>query len=119
MTPTHRAALALGGLLLASSLAQVSTAPATPATPSYRADIQPILDAQCAACHRPGGIAPFALQTYQDAAPRAALIAAVTGARIMPPWMPGGKTPPLKYARVLTDAQIKTLADWAASGARE
>ena len=86
--------------------------------PTYSADIQPIMQANCAGCHRSGGIAPFALQTYDDAASKAPLIAAVTGERRMPPWMPGGKTPPLKYARTLTDAQIEQIAAWVSGGAR-
>jgi hypothetical protein len=56
--------------------------------PTYNKDIAPILNAQCAICHRPGEVAPFSLLTYQDVAKRAGLIATVTAKRYMPPWLP-------------------------------
>ena len=48
------------------------------APPTYNKDIAPILNNQCALCHRPGEVAPFSLLNYQDAAKRAMLIANVT-----------------------------------------
>lgn len=87
------------------------------AAPTFTRDVQPIVQAQCVSCHRAGGIAPFALETYPQARAMAKAMAAATTARVMPPWMPGGKTPPLKYERKLTDAQIQTIAAWAAAGA--
>ena len=90
---------------------------AAPEVPTYWNDIQPLIAASCASCHRAGGIAPFALDSYAAAAPVAGLIAQVTQARIMPPWPPGSRTPRLKYDRSLTDAQIALLAAWAAAGA--
>lgn len=107
-------------LLLGLVLAQTPTSqPPVSQTPTYTREVQPILQAACVSCHRSGGIAPFSLETYQAAAPKASLIVNVTAQRQMPPWMPGGKTPPLKYARTLTDEQIRTLAAWAAAGAKE
>lgn len=90
-------------------------AAATPAT--FSRNVAPILYRQCAACHRPGGVAPFSLLTYRDAARRAALIAQVTATRYMPPWLPA--TPRFHGERKLTDAEIATLARWAAMGAPE
>ena len=40
----------------------------------------------CAACHRPGEVAPFSLLTYHDVKKRAKQIAEVTATRQMPPW---------------------------------
>jgi hypothetical protein len=82
---------------------------------TFSHDVAPILYRQCAACHRPGGVAPFSLLTYQDAAKRAPLIATVTGKRIMPPWLPAA--PHFRDERRLSDAEIATLARWAADGA--
>src|SRR5215203_3705963 len=65
------------------------TSPAAPATagaPTFNKDVAPILYENCASCHRAGEVAPFPLLTYDDAAKRARLIAAVTSARVMPPW---------------------------------
>lgn len=113
--------LTLGSLTLAAQTAPASSStppnPPTAETPTYQNDVQPILERQCQGCHRDGGIAPFSLEGYAQASQKAALIAAVTQARYMPPWMPGPKTPALKYERKLSDDEIKTLGAWAAAGA--
>ena len=36
------------------------------AAPTFHKDVQPIVQRSCGNCHVQGGIAPFALQTYQD-----------------------------------------------------
>jgi hypothetical protein len=84
-------------------------------TPTYSHDVAQILDRQCVSCHRPGGVAPFSLLTYQDAGKRAKLIATVTGKRYMPPWLPA--EPHFERERRLSDAEIQTLVRWAESGA--
>ena len=88
------------------------------AVPTFNKDIAPILYENCAACHRPGQVAPFSLLTYQDAARRAKLIASVTEKRYMPPWKaePG---PHFLNERRLSDDQIALIRDWAAQGAPE
>ena len=90
-------------------------AAAAPAT--FTRDVAPILYRQCAACHRPGGVAPFSLLTWQDASKRATLIAKVTASRYMPPWLPS--EPRFHDERRLTAAEIATIARWAAAGAPE
>ncbi|MGA2194874.1 MAG: cytochrome c, partial [Bryobacteraceae bacterium] len=87
------------------------------ASVTYSHDVAAILYRHCAACHRPGGVAPFSLLTYQDTAKRAALIATVTHNRSMPPWLPA--EPHFKDERRLSDAEIAALARWAAEGAPE
>lgn len=89
------------------------------APPTYNRDVAPILYRQCATCHRPGEVAPFSLLTYQDTAKRAALIAAVTQNRIMPPWKPEPGHGDFANARRLTDHEIETLRLWAKAGATE
>ena len=89
----------------------------TPVT--FSAEIAPILFERCGGCHRPQGAAPFSLLTYAAARPRARLIAAVTKARIMPPW----KSEP-GYGEFigqvhLTGAEIDLIGQWAAAGAPE
>src|ERR1035438_7146606 len=89
------------------------------AAPTYNKDIAPILNTQCALCHRPGEVAPFALLTYQDAAKRAALIASVTGKRFMPPWKPESGFGQFQHERRLTADQIALIDAWAKAGAPE
>lgn len=103
-------------LLAGGALAPRSSA----ADVTYSKDVAPILFANCAGCHRPGEVAPFSLLTYKDAAKRADQLAEVAHTRFMPPW----KAEPLEFGhfvgeRRLTDAQIKTIVDWAKAGAPE
>ncbi len=83
--------------------------------PTFAHDIAPILYINCVACHRPAGVAPFSLLTYQDTAKRAQLIASVTAKRYMPPWLPS--EPRFQHERKLTPEEIATLARWAEAGA--
>ncbi len=92
---------------------------ASAVSPTYNKDVAPILNTQCAECHRPGEVAPFSLLTYQDASKRASLIAAVTGKRFMPPWKPESGYGNFAHERRLSDAQIATIAAWAKAGAPE
>jgi len=87
--------------------------------PTFNHDVAPILYKNCSNCHRPGEVAPFALLTYQDAAKRAQQIAAITQARVMPPWKAAPGYGDFLDVRRLTDEQIATIRAWAAHGAPE
>ncbi len=88
--------------------------------PTFWRDVAPILRAQCTACHRLGGVAPFPLLEYDDASARADLIAHQASTRRMPPWPPaGGNCRPLRFDRTLTNGDIETLANWALRGTPE
>ncbi len=87
--------------------------------PTFNHDVAPILYKNCSNCHRPGEVAPFALLTYEDAAKRAKQIAAITQARVMPPWKATAGYGNFLDARILTDAQIATIREWAMHGAPE
>jgi mono/diheme cytochrome c family protein len=89
------------------------------ATPTFNRDIAPVLYDKCATCHRPGQVAPFSLLSYQDAAKRANLIAAVTAKHYMPPWKPEAGYGHFRDERRLTDAQIALIDEWARDGAPE
>ncbi len=104
-------------LLVGIALGSCSAAGAAE-TPTYHRDVAPILQKNCQECHRPGQVAPFSLLDYAQARKRADDIAAVIEERTMPPWhastTEGG---PFRGARVLSDRERKTLADWADAGA--
>jgi mono/diheme cytochrome c family protein len=91
--------------------------PDPPAAPTYWQDVEPIFATNCVSCHTAGDIGPFPIDDPEIASGYAALIAAETAARRMPPWPPGGDTPPLLHVRSLAQAQIDTIAAWAAAGA--
>jgi len=96
-----------------------STLPVFAGSPTFHADIAPILREHCATCHRPGEVAPFPLLTYDDAAPRAALIASAVESRYMPPWKPEAGMGHFEGERRLSDEQIERIRAWAAAGAPE
>jgi hypothetical protein len=77
-----------------------------------------IIQQHCVACHRAGEVAPFSLQTYEDARSRAKLIARVTASGYMPPWKPVRGYGRFQGERRLTEAQIATLQRWAAAPAK-
>ena len=56
---------------------------------TFNKDIAPILQRSCQQCHRPGGVAPMALVSYEDALPYAMRMMRRTGIRdrqgTMPP----------------------------------
>src|SRR5215475_9065476 len=54
--------------------------------PTFTKDIAPIVQEKCEACHRPDGMAPMSLATYEDARPWVKSIAERVRARQMPPW---------------------------------
>ncbi len=90
-------------------------------TVTWASDIAPIVDRECVGCHREGGIAPFSLTSYADAAPRARSMASATRDRIMPP-MPvdnSGSCNTFANARWLDDDEIALIAAWSAAGAPE
>jgi tetratricopeptide (TPR) repeat protein len=79
----------------------------------------PVLYQFCAPCHHAGGPAPFSLLTYPDVKKRAALIAAVTRNRSMPPWLPEAGHGDFAGELRLSVEQIRQIADWVAAGSPE
>ena len=45
-----------------------------PAAPTFTRDIAPILQRSCQNCHRPDGVAPMSLATYEEVRPFARAI---------------------------------------------
>jgi hypothetical protein len=69
----------------------------------------------CIGCHTAGGIAPFPLETYEDALAVAPAIGIAVAKREMPPWGAdnSGDCNTWEDARWLTDAEIDTITAWA------
>jgi Flp pilus assembly protein TadD len=110
-------AASLGTILLGAALTSLAQPPAKSADVTYAKDIAPILNSQCIACHHAGGPAPFALTTYAEVRSHARQIADVTRTHYMPPWLPDTKVSHFIDQLELSDAQIKTIQRWTASGA--
>jgi hypothetical protein len=89
--------------------------------PTYHQDVAPILARRCTGCHTAGGIAPFSLESYDDAGPRAQAIRQAVLDRRMPPWNidESGTCHTFVDSRWLSDEELATLARWAETGAAE
>ena len=87
--------------------------------PTFTRDIAPILYAECATCHRPGGAGPFELLDYDDVRGRAGQLVAVTETGYMPPWLPEEGYGDFVGERRLTAEERDAIAAWAAAGAPE
>ena len=107
---------AVGALILASPAAaqEMSTDGVT-----FARDVAPILQENCQSCHRPGGMGPMPLVTYEDARPFAPLIRDRVENRRMPPWYiePGIGVQDFKNDISLSDDQIRTIVSWVDGGA--
>lgn len=86
--------------------------------PTFTRDVAPIVLENCAACHRPGGVAPFSLLDFAAAKKRAKEIVEVTTSRFMPPWLPDPGSH-FRGERRLNEAQIRTLRRWVEAGTPE
>jgi len=83
------ALVAACGFLAESATSMVAAGQAA-APVTFSRDIAPILQRSCQQCHRPGGVAPMPLVTYEDARPYARAMKTRTALRdkrgVMPPW---------------------------------
>jgi mono/diheme cytochrome c family protein len=90
---------------------------------TFTKDIAPILQRSCQNCHRPNGVAPMPLVTYEDVRPWARSIKTRTSvgpkAGVMPPWYVEKNIGIQHYKDdpSLSDEEIAKIAKWADSGA--
>ena len=89
---------------------------------TFHKDIEPILQANCQGCHRPGGAGPMPMLTYEQVAPFAGLIEYKTGLRdqagAMPPWYIEKDIGIQDYKddMSLSEEEILAISTWARSG---
>ena len=90
------------------------------AAPTYWQDVAPIYFANCVTCHQSGGIAPFRLDTAEEAATWALASADATTRRTMPPWLVTDDASCGEFhgSRALADEDVATISAWAAAGAQ-
>lgn len=85
--------------------------------PTFTKDVAPIFIEHCAACHRPGQMAPMSLLTYESARPWARSIQRQVTSRTMPPWGADPKIGTFANDPSLTADEIRTITRWVAAGA--
>src|SRR5262245_31877013 len=90
---------------------------------TFTKDIAPILQRSCQNCHRPDGVAPMALVSYEDVRPWAKAIKQRTSIGphrgVMPPWYIEKNVGIQKYKNdpSLSALEIAKLGKWADNGA--
>lgn len=82
----------------------------------YR-DVLPIVQGHCQVCHRLGGIAPMAFETYEQTKAYVAAIRAAAEKRTMPPWFAEKGIGKFSNDPSLSDTQIAALREWAEENA--
>ena len=108
----------LTGLAPAVFLSFLGLTPAV-AQPTWTKDVLPVVQQRCQGCHTAGGVAPFSLETYAQAAPHVAGIASLVESRTMPPWKADDACQPMKDSRRLSEAELSVIVAWARGGAPE
>ncbi|MCB0492954.1 MAG: hypothetical protein KDC93_11115 [Cyclobacteriaceae bacterium] len=83
---------------------------------TYYKDIEPIIVNNCVTCHRPGGLGPFSLMTYEEVSNKGNFIAHVTKTKYMPPWQADPLFQTFRNEKILTDTEIQTIQDWVKGG---
>jgi hypothetical protein len=106
-----------GVVLTASAFCSLAFAADTKIT--FHKNVEPILQARCQGCHRPGEAAPMSLLNYSDARPWAKSIKQAVLVRKMPPWSADGSVGHFRNDRHLSQSEIDTLAAWVDAGAPE
>jgi mono/diheme cytochrome c family protein len=105
------ATTAPGCELDASALAPLSLSPVT-----YHGRVSRIVQANCAECHRDGGVGPFPLDTLADLAAHRAMVRKVVNAGTMPPWHAAAAPGVFSNDRSLPPADKADLLAWLAAG---
>ena len=99
--------------------AQTSATAPSQGDVTFTKDVAPIVQQHCQECHRPNGIAPMSLLTYEEVRPFAKAMKLKVTARAMPPWFidPNVGITEFKNFGGLTNDEIATIAKWADAGA--
>jgi mono/diheme cytochrome c family protein len=85
--------------------------------PTFYKEVLPILQGHCQVCHRAGGIAPMAFETYEETRRYAAAIRVAAESRTMPPWFAAPGIGKFSNDPSLNLEEIAALATWTEAGA--
>ena len=84
------------------------------------ADVRPLLERRCVACHQAGEIAPMTFADYQQTRPWAKAIKQSVLKRSMPPWHADAETSKrIHNSRLLPESEVQQLVAWVDGGAAE
>ncbi|WP_182864687.1 redoxin domain-containing protein [Rhodopirellula sp. JC639] len=86
---------------------------------TYANQISRLIQRHCVECHRVGGIAPFALQNYEDVAAWAETLCEVVEDERMPPWHANPKHGDFANDARISEEEKQLLYDWVDNGSPE
>jgi len=111
-----RSLVAIAALLPLAACSPNGSGPSGEVT--YYEDIRPILSANCVRCHQEGSIAPFGLESYEEAVIVSERMRDATRDRIMPPYLvdASGDCNDYRDAARLTDEEIALIDAWHTQG---
>ena len=84
---------------------------------SYSDTIAPLLEEKCIACHQQGGIAPFAMDSYEKVKGFAPMMREAIRTDRMPPFDADPHVGKFKDDKSLSSDEVKTLVHWIEAGA--
>lgn len=104
--------------IVPASISAPKGAPRSGDSPSFKDVVLPVMEANCASCHRSGevGAAHWKFDTAQDAQDVADGIGTVVKADYMPPWPASDKGVPLAHSKRLDPQAKAAIVKWAAAG---
>ncbi len=85
--------------------------------PTFYRDVLPLLEDHCQVCHRAGGIAPMAFQTYEETRTFLQAMRSATQNHTMPPWFAEKGVGKFSNDPSLSYSQIAMLTAWANASA--
>ena len=91
----------------------------TAAAISYSKDVAPMLAENCARCHREGGIAPFAMNSYSMVKGFSPMIREVVLTKRMPPGQVDPHIGHFKETYTLSPEQTQKLVHWIEAGTKQ
>jgi thiol-disulfide isomerase/thioredoxin len=117
--PAPIAATTAPGCALDLPSSTTASAPSAAATLTYHNRISRLVQQNCLECHRPGGVGPFSLATYDDVRSHAGMMRKQVTRGAMPPWFAAppaaGESSHWKNDRSLAPADRADLLAWLAS----
>jgi mono/diheme cytochrome c family protein len=85
--------------------------------PDYATDVAPVIEENCASCHRKGGIGPFALDNHMTVKGFGPMIKEVLLTKRMPPMQVDPHVNHFTNANYMSDEDLQTLLHWIDAGA--
>ena len=86
---------------------------------TYHNRVSRIIQDNCQQCHRPTGVGPFPMMSYEDVYARRQMIEFMVSNRVMPPWHADRDSGPWGNDFSLSDSEIADLLSWLGEDAPE